>query len=100
MNIKDKRLLWTYVDCFQPIWEVTEFHGKGAKGLYRISPRLMSICKEDSICVQKYDGYSWSYDGEASWDFVQKIVDDHRAGNRMSDLATRLTRKESKVIWS
>jgi len=103
MNDSEKRLLWVYYTTFKPIWQASSSYNPniGITGLFRIAPTFDSIIKDESISIQYWDSYNgWKHDGYASWKFVQKVVDAHRAGKRCSDLANNLVRHKSKVVWN
>lgn len=104
MGIKEKRLLFEYVKLHEPIWEITEFRGQGREGMYRLWAYPSSTWSNDldnkGMNVMRYDGYKWKSDGFISWEAVQGIVDRHRAGKVLDDLAKGLTRTVPNIIWS
>jgi len=104
MDVKEKRLLFEYVKLHEPIWEITKWCGKGRRGLYKFWANPSSIwsddMEEEGITVQRYDYNNWEKDSQASWEVVQKIVDKHRAGKVIDDLAEGLTRIVPGITWS
>ena len=105
MDTKEKRLLFEYVKLHEPIWEISEFHGKGKRGIYRLWAYPSSTWSDDleikGMSVLRFDGYDkWKLDGFISWEAVQGIVDRHRAGKILRDLAEGLTRTVSNITWS
>ncbi len=104
MTTKEKRLLFEYVKLHEPIWEITQWRGKGRKGLYKFWAYPESTWSDDmeetGLVVQRYGCDSWDEDGPAPWEMVQKIVDRHRAGKTLDDLAEGCTRTVPNIIWS
>jgi len=103
MDVKEKRLLYEYVKLQEPVWEITKWHGKGKEGVYKFwaySGSTWSDDLEEGLIVQSYYCQNWKKDGRASWEVVQKIVDAHRAGKVLDDLAVDITRTVPDVIWS
>lgn len=103
MDIKEKKLLFEYIKLHEPVWEITEWQGKGKHGLYKFwaySESTWTDDLEEGVIVQSYYCQDWKPDGRAPWELVQKIVDRHRAGKVLDGLATGLVRTDPDIIWS
>lgn len=103
MSTKEKRLLFEYVKLHEPVWEINGWRGKGRHGLYKFWAYPETTWSDDllaGIVVQSYICQDWKQDGIAPWDMVQKIVDCHRAGKVLDDLAAGLVRTVPDVVWS
>lgn len=66
MDIKEKRLLFEYVKLHKPVWEITEWHGKGKSGIYKfwafISSTWSDIIGEKGISIVRYGYNEWEVD--------------------------------------
>lgn len=102
MNITEKRTLVLYLKLHQPAWEITSYQGHGCEGLYRFRPWVdtHNLDEVDQLRIETYNGYEWKSDGFGSWELVQKVVDNHRAGKVGSDLAGGITRTKHEATWS
>jgi len=104
MDVKEKRLLFEYVKLHEPVWEITEWRGKGRYGIYKFWAYPQSTWSDDmeekGITIQRYNYNDWEEDGSAPWEMVQRIVDRHRAGKVLDDLAEGTTRTVPDIIWS
>jgi len=104
MDVKEKKLLFEYVKLHQPVWEITEWHGEGRRGLYKFwaypNSTWLDNMEEKGPIVLRYDYINWKTDSRAPWEIVQKIVDRHRAGKVLDNLAEGITRTVPDIIWS
>lgn len=103
MTTNEKRLLFEYVKLHEPVWEITEWRGKGANGLYKFWAYPEATWSDDlekGVTVQRYTCGDWKSDGIAPWEMVQIIVDRHRAGKVLDDLAMGLIRTDPDIVWS
>jgi len=86
-------MLQIYVHTQQPHWEILFGNTRAASGLYKF------VLISEIVEVWKYTYDGWELDGTASWEFVEKVINAHKAGKRGCDLGQDLFRKSYVAVW-
>ena len=91
-------ILNEYLKLHEIIWQIDEFHGRGERGLFLLQP-VDIINALQGVPVKSFGGRQWSPDGYMPWDAVQKLIDRHRSGTLIAEMANGVTRTEPDTVW-